>query len=122
VKPFQRAVAAVIVLVPALSGARFNMYAASVEFRLEIVAHDASGAARAIGPGTLAKSVTPSAAPFFAGSDHFRRTYGELPLRHQLHQVARLACTADGRAAEIDVTLFERRRGATRETHEHISC
>jgi hypothetical protein len=122
VSHFQRGIAAFVVLLPVLTGARFTMYASSVEFRLEIVARDPSGGARAISPTALAARVGPSAAPFFAGSDHFRRTYGEVPLRHHLGDVARLACAEDGQAAEIEVVLFERRRGEVRETRERRPC
>jgi hypothetical protein len=123
-----RVITLAVVLLPALAytaggEAGFTMYAASVEFRLEIVARDPDGSARALGPTSLASRVPASAAPFFAGSDHFRRTYGELPLRHRLHEVGRLACLADeGRATAIEVTLVERRRGGVTETRERVPC
>jgi hypothetical protein len=127
VSRLERVIAAAVALLPLLVGATghevgFTMYAESVDFRVEIVARDPSGGARTIGPTALAARVTPSAVPFLAGSDHFRRTYGELPLRHQLGALARLACAEDGRAAEVEVTLFERRRGAVRASRERVSC
>ena len=101
----------------------FTMYAESVEFKLEIVAHDRTGQSRAINPTELAPRVTPSAVPFFAGSDHFRRTYGQLPLRHHLREAGRLACSADQEgAASIEIALFERRRRGTLETRELVAC
>jgi hypothetical protein len=101
----------------------FTMYAESVEFRLEITARDASGAGRTINPAALAPHLTPSAVPFFAGSDHFRRTYGQPPLLHHLREAGRLTCAADpNHPATVEVTLVERRRRGVRETRERVPC
>ena len=124
-----RAAAAGVVLLPLLGllggtrGLAFTMYASSVWFRVDIVATDAEGRSFPIPPTALAAHVGASAAPFFAGSDHDRRTYDVTPLRTQLAEVARLACRVEGaRAVAVDVTLFERRRGEVRETKSRARC
>lgn len=100
----------------------FTMYASSVWFRLDILARGADGRARAIAPTLLAQKVTPSALPFLAGSDHFRRTYDISALRNHLGDVARLACDDD--AVRVEVTLFERSGDdwAIYEQREHVTC
>jgi hypothetical protein len=119
-------ISALLPVFPAVTGGgslAFTMYAQSVEFRLEITARDASGRTRFIAPSALAARVPASVVPFFAGSDHFRRTYGDPPLAHRLGEVARLACVTDERrAASVEVALFERRRMNVREIREQAPC
>ncbi len=127
---FQRVAAVFAILLPALAslgggGLAYTMYARSVWFRLEIIGADAGGRRHAVAPSMLASKVGASAAPFFTGSDHFRRTYGVGALENHLPEVARLSCEADDRRpTAIDVTLVLR-DGATgpERTHtEHATC
>ena len=117
---------AILPLIGLFGGTRgfaFTMYASSVWFRVDIVATGADGRSFPIAPTALAAHVGPSAAPFFAGSDHDRRTYDVTPLRTQLPAVARLACQVErARAMTIEVTLFERRHDGIRETKSHAKC
>jgi hypothetical protein len=104
-------------------GLAFTMYAESVWFRIDLVAMGADGLPHTIAPTALAPHVGPSASPFFAGSDHYRRTYDVTPLRQQLEEVARLACRVEGgRAVSVEVTLFERRSHGVRETRSNVKC
>jgi hypothetical protein len=101
------------------------MYASSCWFRFEIVARDAEGRMHEVAPTDLALRASPSARPFLAGGDHFRRTYDTSALRRHVGDFGRLACELEhGRAATIDVTLVERSGGdgALRETRETVSC
>lgn len=124
-----RAAAVTVAFLPLMSlfgstrGLAFTMFASSVWFRIDIVATDADGRRFPIAPTALAAQVGPSASPFFAGSDHDRRTYDVTPLRTQLPDVARLVCRLEGeRATSVEVTLFERRHGAIRETKSRARC
>ena len=89
-------------------GAAFTMYATTTWFRVDVMARDARGRRHAVAPTALARHVVPSALPFLAGSDHFRRTNGLDPLRAQLEAVARVGCVAEPLAQEIELTLVER--------------
>jgi len=106
--------AAILVILPLAArlvgwGPTYTMYASSVWFRVDVIAEDAGGHAYPLAPTELAQQVTPSAVPFLAGGDHFRRTYDVAPLRHHLDDLARLACkTQHGRAKAVSMTLFER--------------
>jgi hypothetical protein len=105
--------------------AAFTMYASSTWFRLELTALGRDGASRPIAPSALSRRVTRSAAPFLAGGDHFRRTYGVAALRAQLGAVARVACDEDPSAESITITLFERAAsidGPERTRTEKVAC
>ncbi len=127
---FQRLAAVFAILLPALAslgggGLAYTMYARSVWFRLEIVGVDAGGRRHAVAPSMLASRVGGSAAPFFTGSDHFRRTYGVGALESHLAEVARLSCEADERRpAAVLVTLVMRdgASGPERARTEHATC
>jgi hypothetical protein len=89
-------------------GSPFSMYAHTVEFRLDIVGRTKDGTSKWIGPSSLASSLLPSARPFVAGSDHFRRAGDVGVLRRHLEDLARLSCRLDDTLSEVDVTLLER--------------
>lgn len=101
------------------------MYASSCWFRLEIIARDGEGRAHEVAPTALALHASPSARPFLAGGDHFRRTYDTAALRRHVGDLGRLACVAErGRATSIAITLVERSGsdGSLRTTRENVAC
>ncbi len=131
VTPFHRVLAAISTLLPILSAVTggaaigYTMYARSVEFRLELLAYDADAtrAPRIVPPTALASRVAPKAVPFFAGADHFRRTYGEVPLSRHLDDVGKLVCATDpGAPASVRVTYEERRRSGERTLTTTVAC
>jgi hypothetical protein len=105
-------------------GSPFSMYAHTIEFRLEIVGRTKNGTPKWVAPSSLASSLLPSARPFVAGSDHFRRAGDVGVLRRHLEDLARLSCQLDDTLAEVDVTLFERADAAAPSTEKtaHIRC
>jgi hypothetical protein len=115
-------------------GPTFSMYASSCWFRIAIIARDAEGRPYDVAPTDLARRASPSARPFLAGGDHFRRTYDTSALRRHAGDLGRAACAMErARAATITITLFERdgrdehdgrdaTDGAVRETRAIVSC
>jgi hypothetical protein len=101
------------------------MYASSCWFKLDIIARDDEGGAHQVAPTELALLASPSARPFLAGGDHFRRTYDTAALRRHVGDLGRLACVTErGRASSIAITLVERSGSddSLRTTHETVAC
>jgi hypothetical protein len=84
----------------------YTMYAATVTYRVEIVAHDDRGRTWSVAPTDLARFVGPFAAPFLFGADRARELPQINALRAHLADVGRVAC-AHASATTVDVTLFE---------------
>lgn len=108
-------------------GPAFTMYAKTVEFRLDLVGHDRAGAVQRVAPTSLAALLPPSALPFVAGADHFRRTSDVGVLRRHLPDLARLACHHDETLVDVEVVLVERSdsrsdKTTTRQTEARIRC
>src|SRR5258707_13199034 len=120
------AVACVAVLALALGGAGspFSMYAHTVEFRLDIVGRTKNATPKRVAPTALASSLPPSARPFVAGADHFRRAGDVAVLRRHLDDLARLSCQLDDTLSDVDVTLVERTHAAapSHEKTAHVRC
>ena len=84
----------------------YTMYAATVTYRLEIVAHDERGQSLPIWPSDLAPFTGPFAAPFLFGAEKLRELPQINALRAQLADVGRVACS-HASATRVDVSLFE---------------
>lgn len=121
------AVAICLPLVARLGGGSlgFSMYASSTWFRVDVSRVDEAGQARPIAPTALAARVGPTASPFLAGSDHFRRANDVSALRSRLTDVARVGCLEDRDARTVTMTLLERAGavdGPERTTTTTVSC
>lgn len=84
----------------------YTMFAATVVYSLEIVAHDQRGRSWPLSPTELAPFTGPFAASFLFGAERPRVLPQINALRAHLADVGRVAC-AHASATEIDVTLFE---------------
>jgi hypothetical protein len=100
----------------------FTMYASTVEFRLDLVAHTRAGATVLLAPTSLASSLPPSARPYVAGADHFRRAGDVRVLRHHLDDLARLACRRDDSLADVAITLVERSGAVETKSTARVPC
>jgi len=86
----------------------YTMFADVHWVRVEVVAFDGSGRARAISPTLVANGVGGSAAVFFAGADRFHLAPVSRTPRRHLDDVARFTCTLVKDAVRIEVHLLER--------------
>ena len=106
-------------------GPTFSMYASSVEFRLDLVGHARGGGTMVVAPSLLAHALPPSARPFVAGAEHFRRAGDVTVLRRHLGDLGRLACRQEESLAAVDITLVERSErsaGASKKTAVRVRC
>jgi hypothetical protein len=109
----------------------FTMYAASVDYRLEVAWLDGHGLRRPFDPADIAKDVSSSAALFLVGSDAYRTVAQIDALRVHLRDIGRAACRSGG-GSVIEITLYERPLplasgtgevdSATTQTSERIPC
>jgi len=109
-----------------VEGARtfaWTMFAASGEYRIEIVEIDDEGRARSMNPTALAEHAAPSAVRVLGGADHWRRGASVATLRTHLDDLAAYACD-ESHAATIEVTLRERAHdgAAERATTARRAC
>ncbi len=84
----------------------YTMYAGTVVYRVEIVAHDGGGRSLPIAPTGLARFTGPFAAPFLFDAERPRAFPQINALRAHLAEVGGVAC-AHTKATTVDVTLFE---------------
>lgn len=103
-------------------GLAFTMYASTVEFRLEIAGHTRTGASRVVAPTSLAASLPPSARPFVAGADHFRRAANVAALRRHLDDLGRVACRQDDSLADVVIMLVERSAESSSQRVARVRC
>jgi hypothetical protein len=105
-------------------GPTFAMYSSIVEFRLELGGHCGGSTRKAVAlnPTSLAPDLPPSARPFVAGADHFRRTTDVATLHRHLDDLGKLACMKFSALDDVEVVLFEREGGVTERTIARVRC
>jgi hypothetical protein len=102
-------------------GPAFTMYAASVDYRIELRGRRGAETVP-IPPSALARDLPPSARPFLGGAERFRRTSDVSVLRRHLDDIARLACRHDASFDAVGIVLMERSADRTAERRVSVRC